>query len=76
MTRSSAGPDSAVSTRLVEPLLTTKGVASILGVSPRTVWALLCSGAIRSVRIGERSVRVRPEDLRTYLARQAKGGRR
>lgn len=55
----------------IHPLLTYREAATVLGVTPRTVWTLVQSGTLPSVRFG-RSVRVDPADLRRFIDR-AKG---
>jgi excisionase family DNA binding protein len=52
-------------------LLTTAQAADALGFSERHFRRLVASGAIRALRIGHRSVRFRPEDLRDWIALQA-----
>jgi excisionase family DNA binding protein len=44
-------------------LLTRGEVAKLLGVSERTIIRMEVAGQIRSVRVGRRSVRFRPEDV-------------
>lgn len=53
------------------PLLRIEAVAERLSVSRSMAWKLIDSGALRSVRIG-RAVRVRPADLKAYLADPAR----
>jgi len=50
-------------------MLSMKDVAERLGVSQRTVTRMLERGELPSVKVG-RSVRIRPEALQAYLARQ------
>ena len=50
----------------VEPLLTYRQAAEVLGVTDRTVWALVDSGRLPAVRFG-RSVRIDPTDLRAFI---------
>ena len=50
----------------VEPLLTAAEVAKILRLSVRSVRRLIAENELHVVRVG-RSVRVRPEDLRSFL---------
>ncbi|MCA9316834.1 MAG: helix-turn-helix domain-containing protein [Planctomycetes bacterium] len=50
-------------------LLSVSQTATRLGVSKRTIWSLISSGALQVHRIGSRSVRIRPEDIEVYLDR-------
>ncbi|MCC7083766.1 MAG: helix-turn-helix domain-containing protein [Pirellulales bacterium] len=51
-----------------EPMaLTYGGVARALGISERTVWAMVDDGRLRAVRIG-RCVRVPRVEIEKYLA--------
>jgi excisionase family DNA binding protein len=49
-------------------LLTIGELAMLLGIGRTTAYRLVNSGAIRSVRVGER-LRFRPEDIEAYLER-------
>jgi len=51
---------------LLEPLLTYRQVAELLGVTDRTVWELVRKGELKKVQVG-RSVRVDPVDLRQFI---------
>jgi len=51
----------------LEPLLTIKEVAATLGASVKTVRREIDAGELPAVRIG-RLIRVRPVDLRAYIA--------
>jgi excisionase family DNA binding protein len=53
-------------------LLKVPQVATILGVSDKTVWRLVASGELPSVKIGQ-ARRVVPEDLAAYIARLRRG---
>lgn len=53
----------------LEPALTPRQGAKIVGCSLSSFWPLLHSGAIPAYRIGK-LIRVRPEDLRAYVAAQ------
>ena len=53
----------------MSPLMSKKDVAALLQVSERTVSRLLAGGRLASVRVGGQ-VRVRREDVETYLATQ------
>lgn len=48
-------------------LLTLTEVARVLRVSKRTVYALVRSGRLPSIRVGVRGVRVLESDLERYL---------
>jgi len=50
----------------IDPLLTVTEVAEVLRLSVRSVRRLILENKLRVVRIG-RAVRVRPEDLRSFL---------
>lgn len=56
---------------VMHPLLTYREAATVLGVTPRTVWTLVQAGTLPAVRFG-RSVRIDPTDLRRFIDR-AKG---
>lgn len=51
----------------VQPLLTYREAAKILGVSDRTIWSLVDRGELTAVRFG--SVRIDPADLRAFIDR-------
>ncbi|RMH23666.1 MAG: DNA-binding protein [Planctomycetota bacterium] len=57
----------------VDPLLTYRQAAKVLGVTERTVWTLVHDGALPAVRFG-RSVRIDPADLRAFIERGKRGG--
>ena len=57
----------------VAPLLTVAKVAEILQLSVRSVRRLIAEKKLRVVRIG-RAVRVRPEDLRSFIEEAARSG--
>ena len=59
----------------VPRLLNMRKTAELLGVSQRTVWSLSASGALPSVRIGNRRL-FDPADIRDFIARQKQEGRR
>jgi excisionase family DNA binding protein len=50
----------------VEPLLTKKATAGLLGVSLRTVERLVVAGELPVVKLGN-LVRIDPRDLREYI---------
>lgn len=58
----------------IEPLLKPREVAAILSVSRSHVYQLISSGQIPSVRVGERTVRVRRSDLEAYIESRVSGG--
>jgi excisionase family DNA binding protein len=47
-------------------LMTYSQAAKVLGVSERTVWALVDGGDLPAVRFG-RNVRIHPEDLAAFI---------
>ncbi|RMD65754.1 MAG: DNA-binding protein [Planctomycetota bacterium] len=53
---------------LIDPLLTYRQAATVLGVTDRTVWTLVDRGELPAVRFG-RSVRIDPADLRAFIDR-------
>ncbi len=61
-------PDTAV-----EPLITYREAAEILGVTERTVSSLVKEGKLRAVRFG-RSVRFDPADIRAFIEQGKRGG--
>jgi len=56
-------------TSIVEKLLTYKQAGELLGVTERTVYALVAGGDLPAVRFG-RSVRIDPADLRAFIDRR------
>jgi excisionase family DNA binding protein len=52
---------------LKEPLLKVRQVAARLAVSLPQAYRVIHSGEIPLVRVGERSVRVREEDVERYI---------
>jgi excisionase family DNA binding protein len=56
----------------LEQLLTIADVAGILGISRGSVYALIRSGELSTIRVGERA-RFDPVDLRSYLERHREG---
>lgn len=56
----------------VDPLLTYRQAAKVLGVTERTVWSLVDEGTMPAVRFG-RSVRIDPTDLRAFIERGKRG---
>lgn len=62
-----AGPPAARSrTTDLEPLLRFEEVATLLGISTRSVRRLVDSGALAAVHVSARVRRVRPSDLREF----------
>ena len=59
-------------TKAPDALLTYQEAADLLGVSDRTIWALVRRKQLTSVRFG-RIVRIDPEDLKVFI-RKAKDG--
>ena len=53
-------------------LLTEKDVARRLQVSPRTVARIKADGELRHVRISDRAVRFRPEDVDDYIVNRTR----
>ncbi len=53
-------------TVIIEPLLTSRQAAEVLGVTDRTIWTLVDAGRLPAVRFG-RSVRIDPADLRAFI---------
>jgi len=57
---------------MIEPLLTPRDAAEILGIPVEDVWSLCRAGAIPSIKLGgspRGRTRIRPEDLRAYQRR-------
>ena len=59
---------------LIPLLRTRKEAAKLLGISERTVDALLAKGELPKVRIG-RGVRILQDDILAYIDAHKKGGR-
>lgn len=57
---------------VIEPLLTPDEVAQVLKTSVKTVYRRIKSGALPAIRDG-RVVRIRPADLRLYIAARRQG---
>ena len=59
----------------VERLLKYADAAKLLGVTERTLWALVDQGKLPAVRFG-RSVRIDPADLRAFIdaSKRKEGG--
>jgi excisionase family DNA binding protein len=51
----------------IEPLLTFKQAADFWGISLRQFYRIVADGGVSVVRIGERSPRVSPSEIRRYL---------
>jgi excisionase family DNA binding protein len=66
-----AAPDIASPLDLehVAPLLTAHEVADVLGVGLRTIRRMVRRGELPIVRIGRRSIRFRPEDIKALIER-------
>jgi excisionase family DNA binding protein len=57
---------------MIEPLLTPRDAAEILGIPVEAVWRLTRSGALACIKIGPSRygrIRIRPVDLREYQQR-------
>lgn len=57
---------------MIEPLLTPRDAAEILGIPVEAVWRLTRSGALACIKIGPSRygrTRIRPVDLREYQRR-------
>lgn len=48
-------------------LLTAEDVAQLLGKHPRTVLQMAVAGKIPAIRLGHRTVRFHPDDIRGYI---------
>ncbi len=59
-------------TNPLEPLMSIEAVATVLGVSTKTIRRLVKSGVLPIIRLG-RTIRVRPDDLKAHIARQRIG---
>lgn len=57
----------------IEQLLRARDVARILQCSSRHVYALIAAGALPSVKIGDKSVRVSRVDLASFIASRSSG---
>jgi len=51
----------------IEPLLTAKEVAELLGRHEQTVYTMARNGELASVKMGSRSLRFRPSAIQAYL---------
>jgi excisionase family DNA binding protein len=57
---------------MIEPLLTPRDAAEILGIPVEAVWRLTESGDLPAIKVGRSRygrTRIRPEDLRDYQRR-------
>ncbi len=59
----------------MDEFLTVAEVAEILRVNPQTIRNWIDAGALPAVRVGQRRVRIRGEDLQTLLDRGQRSGR-
>ena len=59
-------------TDALSPLLSVNAVATLLGISRPTVYALIRRGHLVPIRVGER-LRFEPADVRAYLERHRVG---
>jgi excisionase family DNA binding protein len=60
--------------RTLEPLLTPRQVAEALAISRPSVYRLIETGELEAVRVGSRSTRFAPEDVRRFVERRRVGG--
>jgi len=67
--------DSAQASEQTFPLMKASDVAKVLNVSTALAYRLMQTGAIVCVRIGT-AVRVRPQDLTTYIEQNLHGERK
>jgi excisionase family DNA binding protein len=51
-------------------LLTPEAVATSLAISPRSVRRLIERGELVGIKIGERKLRIAPDDFEAYIERQ------
>lgn len=65
------GEVSVIRNQLPGKLMTRKQVADILGLSGRTVARMQTAGKIKSIIVGDRSVRFRIEDVQAMMADKA-----
>ena len=52
---------------LPQELLTVACTAGVLVLSERTVRSLIAEGSLPVVRVGNRAIRIHPEDLRRFI---------
>jgi excisionase family DNA binding protein len=57
---------------VLSPLLSINEVATLLGISRKTLYALIHRGELVPIRVGERA-RFEPADVRLYLERHREG---
>lgn len=55
----------------MEPLMTVDEAGGVLGLGRSAMYELLSSGELLSIKVGGRMRRIRPDDLREYVERQA-----
>jgi excisionase family DNA binding protein len=55
----------------MQTLFTTKEVAEILRVSPRTVQILRAAGELKPIKVRSRSIRYTQQEIERYIAEQA-----
>lgn len=53
---------------MTEQLLTVNQVAERLQIHPISVRLKIKDGTIKSIRVGKKSIRIRPEDLEKYIS--------
>lgn len=61
-------PNVTASADVLSPLLSINEVAALLGISRKTLYALIRRGELVPIRVGERA-RFDPADVRVYLER-------
>lgn len=54
-------------TETIDTLMTIKQVAETLAVSERTVWRLIATETLPSIKIGTRRTRVRASDVQAFI---------
>lgn len=54
-------------------LLSYKAAGKVLGCSDRSIYQYVRDGELRSVRLGNRSVRIDPNDLRAFIESRKTG---
>jgi excisionase family DNA binding protein len=57
----------ALQVQPIETLLTLEDVAKVLNISIRQVYRLIAEGKLPVLKVGTRSPRISPSDLRHYL---------
>lgn len=60
-----------IRTDQLEPLLSIREAAALLGVSPQTAGRLVHAGELAAVRVGKRRLLVSPSSLREFIDRRS-----